>query len=613
MSMRTGEGGARRSPGLVRIELAALFAALVVLALASAPHSVQPGDAGEISTVILRGGVAHPPGYPLLRLLGLPARALEAAGVTPARAAALPCALAGAASFALLGAWLVRHARLPLVSLAVLLCAAAPVCLRHLYDAEVWGLHLLLCSALVVALLAQRSSPLLAVGFGLATAQHLTASVLLPWLAAVVLERALREARSGAGWPRALARVGALAALSAAVALTAYASLRLAGPGAWAWGDLSTWEGWWHHVLRSEYGTFELSRGGTAPDATAQLWRQAVSLGGIVGGSGPAAGALGALLLAAAWLGASRLAPAPSAWSVWGQRASLLCAGPLFCLAGNVDPVSPFGAWFLERFDLLVVLLLLPGLAGCLELAAGRLRGAARALLPATLLAVAAFVLADRSRWMQTPAADLAIESHAHDVLQTPEPGRLAIVVGGEDHRTFPILFLQRVASLRADDVVYLDAQLMAQGWYRAWLERTTPEPLPRAARPLELFRALWSQPGGARPPVYLTHAFSPAAARLRVVPEGLLLRAIPPGADPAEWTPERLAERHLAALARYRGRAEHFAVAPGERASHPWGPDLWEPYLRSTRELARLLAARGREDLAASMTADAQRILSGG
>jgi hypothetical protein len=332
-----------------------------------------------------------------------------------------------------------------------------------------------------------------------------------------------------------------------------------------------------------------------------------------VGAVGPAAGALGAFLLAAAWLGISRLTPAPSAWSAWGQRASLLCAGPLFCLAGNVDPVSPFGAWFLERFDLLAVLLLLPGLAGCLELAAGHVRGAARALPSAVVLALAAFVLSDRSRWTQVPATDRAIESYAHDVLQTPEPGRLAIVVGGEDHRTFSILFLQRVTSLRVDDVAYLDAQLMAQGWYRAWLARTLPEPLPRASQPIPLFRALWSQPGGTLTPVYLTHLFAASAARLRLVPEGVLLRVVPPGADPADWAPEALAARHLAALGRYRGRAERFVPGPGERASHPWGPGLWEPYLRSTQDLARLLAARGRKDLAEQVTREAQRLLSSG
>src|SRR5690606_9062686 len=56
------------------------------------PSAIQAGDAGEFATVMLRGGVPHPSGYPWMRILGWPARALEVLGVPPVRAAAWPCA-----------------------------------------------------------------------------------------------------------------------------------------------------------------------------------------------------------------------------------------------------------------------------------------------------------------------------------------------------------------------------------------------------------------------------------------------------------------------------------------------------------------------------------------
>src|SRR5690606_21103446 len=44
------------------------------------PSAIQAGDAGEFATVMLRGGVPHPSGYPWMRILGWPARALEVLG-----------------------------------------------------------------------------------------------------------------------------------------------------------------------------------------------------------------------------------------------------------------------------------------------------------------------------------------------------------------------------------------------------------------------------------------------------------------------------------------------------------------------------------------------------
>ena len=119
---------------------------LVAVALVCCSNTVQPGDAGEFSTVLLGGGVPHPSGYPWIRMLGPFARALEGLGVTPAQAAAIPCAVAGALGFTVL-ARVAAVQRAPVLSrLAVYGVAVSPLAVRHLYDAEVWGLHALFCA-----------------------------------------------------------------------------------------------------------------------------------------------------------------------------------------------------------------------------------------------------------------------------------------------------------------------------------------------------------------------------------------------------------------------------------------------------------------------------------
>ena len=50
-----------------------LTALLLGLAALCVPEHVQAGDAGEMATVMLEGGIPHPSGYPWMRALGLPA------------------------------------------------------------------------------------------------------------------------------------------------------------------------------------------------------------------------------------------------------------------------------------------------------------------------------------------------------------------------------------------------------------------------------------------------------------------------------------------------------------------------------------------------------------
>ncbi|MFO0637555.1 MAG: DUF2723 domain-containing protein, partial [Nannocystaceae bacterium] len=106
---------------------AALVALLLLTVALALPRAIGPGDAGELGTIMLRGGVPHPPGYPWMRLLGLPARALWAMGVPPAMAAALPCALCSAAGWALLARTIRRLCAWPVAYATVAVIASAHV------------------------------------------------------------------------------------------------------------------------------------------------------------------------------------------------------------------------------------------------------------------------------------------------------------------------------------------------------------------------------------------------------------------------------------------------------------------------------------------------------
>jgi hypothetical protein len=102
---------------------------------------------------------------------------------------------------------------------------------------------------------------------------------------------------------------------------------------------------------------------------------------------------------------------------------------------------------------------------------------------------------------------------------------------------------------------------------------------------------------------VYLANVFSRPASQLQLIPEGILLRVVPPHADPETFSPDAITDRHLAALAHYRARRSDFAGLHSPDG-HPWSADLWHPYVDNTRQLAEAMRAGGREDLAKKLEA---------
>lgn len=623
----------------------ALSAAVVVwcslLSLAALPRTIQAGDAGEFATIMLAGGVPHPSGYPWMRLLGPLAQLFAGLGVPPASAAALVPALAGVAAWGVLHRICVGLGQARVGALLIGLAGSSSLVLAHVPDSEVWGVHLLFCAiflrcaaraelhaASIVG--ARRHAFRLGLWLGLAVSHHLTAIFLLPLAVAAALPRPLTLG--------ATLRHGALGFGGSLLGVLPFASLAIGAGGAWRWGDTQSVSGLLHHVLRRDYGTTSLSLHDEPVAASDTIARSLASLAEVFSAGLLAVALVGALLLAATLVGlglATRRATSHTRTFALGTSLSLLIASIGFAAVQNIAPDSAPGAWILERFDLLPVLLWIPLLAIVLGSLGERLREAANAVRPgllalgSTAIALTLLLASFGAGLERRPADDRSIEAAARDLVGTPDPAPTgfgvasndpdqpirAIVLGTDDHRTFPVLYVQAVRR-EGLHTLYIDASLFTQPWYRAWLRQRFPG-LPEVDKPLALIGALWSDPQTAGLPIYLANVFSrPAAEQTIRVPEGLLWRVMPPPSHPAHqahaWTAEAIVERHLAACERMVVRPTDFPELGSDRAAftHPWASDLRYAYVEKAHALAQSLArARSVESRTAVLEALRARV----
>lgn len=588
---------------------------LLGLACVTLPRHVQAGDAGEFATVMLRGGVPHPSGYPWMRMLGVLARAGAGMGLGPAFATALPCALAAVAGFMLLHRVAlhglatregVTRGRTIAATFAIAFLAASPVVVLHAFDCEVWGLLVLAAALLVHAAIVRRRSPfVLGLLFGLGTSHHLTFVLLLPLAITSAwpsrrAERSTPSIVSASSRGLVVLRAFVLGVAGSVLGLLPYATLALGHGGAWRWGDTTSVRGLVHHVLRGDYGITALSLHGGRPPVLAQLGRVASSFGRALSGGVVTQPVLGAALVVLLLVLAGRARP--ERWrrrDTLGLTSAAVLTIAVFPLAHNIDPRIPFGAWILERFDILGLVLLAPLAALALGPACDAIATARPWLRTVAGACVGLLVLRQlvTTAWHGVPSEDDGIERYAIDVLHTPPPGQRALVFGTDDHRTFPLLYAREVLG-HGRDVVYVDASLLAHPWYRAWLRERVPG-LPDQDKPVNLMTAIRSDARFDDLALYVANVFSRPVQGLPLVPEGVLLRVLPPGAPPPPL--EDVLARHRDALSRY-GPRRRTALAPG----HPFSADLDAIYDEHTLAIASALRAAGRTSDAEVLLRDA-------
>ncbi len=226
--------------------------------LAMIPLRFTFGDGPELLVAMLRGGVAHPSGYPLYTLLGRGVGHLPWA--TPHwNVAVFLSAVPSAAACGLLYGTLRRvEVHIGLATAAALMYGFSDTVVNQSAKVEVYALHCGLLAAVIYAVVrfAQgreaRWAYLAVLAQCLALTNHLTSVFMVVPLVGVLIGLDPR----GFFQPR---RLGVMAGIAAGCALL-YVSLPLAAlqesPAAPAWNDPQTWERLVYHVRGAEYDKF---------------------------------------------------------------------------------------------------------------------------------------------------------------------------------------------------------------------------------------------------------------------------------------------------------------------------------------------------------------------
>jgi hypothetical protein len=397
-------------------------------------------------------------------------------------------------------------------------------------------------------------------------------------LAVLGVVRALRELDpGGARMPAALIAVGALA-----LGLSPYAYLVWVSrhpEGRWVWGGPMSLSDLLRHFARAEYWNEKAAdpRAG-APAMHWAALAQSLERGLLVVGVPVAALGFASALVRGHPRG-------PDRWGAAALATSLLLAGPVFLALLVAKPVGIF-AVVIARFYLLPLLLASIAFAWGADVVLSKVsRNAGRAAAWTAAIAIVAFEatqVLDEVREADRPT----VEQYLRNTLA--ELPQRAVMVGTGDHRCFGFFYLQTVVGIRTD-VVYVEAGMLHDGWYRDRIARALGEPGMEVGDAAPgLIEALVHRDR----PVFVTDSVDTLVAPpLATYALGTVVRVLPPGEAPPE--PEALERMNL-------DIARAFLREPSV-PKDPWGwsGEVDATYARPWLELSRAFAAQGKQDRA--------------
>ncbi|MDP2274968.1 MAG: DUF2723 domain-containing protein [Archangium sp.] len=492
---------------------AAAAGVFAFFAYAATLHPGIPGgDAGELAAAACAGGVAHPPGYPLhgllLRLFGLFGPKLTAFHLVSAGCSAFTVALL----VDLVTRWTKRLASGVLAGAAWF---ASPLAWLYSTSVEVFALHALLVTAVAWALTVdlqkgtKQTALLLGVVSGLALTHHQTALfVVAPlWLARIRLR---------AAWPHVFA--GLVLGCTPLLLLPLWSG----HDTLFSWGEQRSFSGFFTHVLRREYGTFQLASGE----------HSGTGLGSFLGAFAKFEGTQSfAIVAGLALFGAFC---APRRWFLTGLACLSLSVG-VFGALTNLPLDNPLFRDVVSRF------FLMPHLMLC---AAAGLALSRRDVRLSFGLAVVLWILG----FVQRPVHDArSVKNYGLALLNQPDDA--VVLIQGD-------LIGNSMRALQACEAVkpglrVIDQQLLSYDWYTSRLRRTNPElVIPPGSRwhPTDgdAFRLQALLLANAQRPLIVCGGFKEGERiELRSVPWGLCERLLVPGVpfDAEGWFKESAAK----------------------------------------------------------------------
>jgi hypothetical protein len=447
-----------------------MLVALIVY-LQTAARDIVVGDSTEFVTIALSGGVAHPPGYPLLILL---ARLfLFFPFGTEVFRVNLVSVVAGVATAGLI---VVISRRLGASRagsvIAGLLVAFQPIVWEWSLAIEAFALNAALTSAIIYFLVRWYQKPeathfliLAALFGGLASSNHQTIIFLVPSILVMLWWH--RDLLVGKPFVIAACVVAIMVGLLPYLFILSEAQK----DATLNWGNVRTFGQLVNHFLRADYGTTKLAAqsmaAGSAPS------RLVVFLTSFT--------LLEALLLP---VGAA-IAYRRARWFFWFALVSFLLAGPALVTIANLDVDDDLitqGRWMLEHFFVLPHVIVAPfaalGFTFAAEWLAKRvstMKGSfAEAFVGVTAAGLIAISISRHYRELDQSTNQLA-RTFAEDILATVPPR--GVLMAFEDQVVLPVTYLQSVEKKRPDvTLVMLGRFRGADGAYIREMRRKHPE-----------------------------------------------------------------------------------------------------------------------------------------